>query len=90
MPKQDTPPSLRLERRWTPALPAAVRGGYTGRSDAGGLAGASLGFGIAWRAMEIDFAWSPSSALGDLFKYSLLFRFGEGRPAIARAKTGWR
>lgn len=94
MPKQDTPSlGFGLERRWTPApgLSAAVRGGYnTGRSDAGGLAGASLGFGIAWRAMEIDFAWSPSSALGDLFKYSLLFRFGEGRPAIARAKTGWR
>jgi hypothetical protein len=94
MPKQDTPSlGFGLERRWTPTpgLSAAMRGGYnTGRSDAGGLAGASLGFGIAWRAMEIDFAWSPSSALGDLFKYSLLFRFGEGRPAIARAKPGWR
>jgi hypothetical protein len=94
VPKQDTPSlGFGVERRWTPApgLSAAMRGGYnTGRADAGGAAGASLGFGIAWRAMEIDFAWSPSSALGDLFKYSLLFRFGEGRPAIARAKPGWR
>ncbi|MDD5302991.1 MAG: PorV/PorQ family protein [Elusimicrobia bacterium] len=94
LPKQDAPGlGIGVERRWTPAagLSAAVRAGYnTGRSDAGGLAGASLGFGLAWRAMEADFAWSPSSALGDLFKYSILFRFGEGRPAIARAKAGWR
>lgn len=94
VPKQDTPSlGFGVERRWTPApdLSAAVRGGYnTGRTDAGGLAGASLGLGLAWRAMEIDFAWSPSSALGDVFKYSLLFRFGEGRPAISRAKPGWR
>jgi len=84
---------LGVERRWVvaPGLSAAARGGVnTARADAGGLAGASLGFGVAWRAMEIDFAWSPSGALGDLFKYSLLFRFGESRPAIARAKTGWR
>ncbi len=82
-----------VERRWIPApgLSAAVRGGLnTARAEAGGLAGASFGFGVGWRAMEIDFAWSPSGALGDLFKYSLLFRFGEGRPAIARAKAGWR
>ena len=82
-----------VERRWTPApgLTAAARGGYnTGRSDGGGLSGAALGFGVAWRAMEFDFAWSPSGALGDVFKYSVLFRFGEGRPAISRAKPGWR
>jgi hypothetical protein len=82
-----------LERRWTaaPGLTAAVRGGYnTGRSDAGGLAGASLGFGLGWRAMEADFAWSPTGMLGDVFKYSLLFRFGEGRSEIARDKAGWR
>jgi hypothetical protein len=94
LPKQDSPSlGLGLERRWTvySDLSGAVRAGYnTGRSDAGGLAGVSLGFGLSWRAMEADFAWSPSSALGDLFKYSLLFRFGEGRPAIARAKPGWR
>ena len=82
-----------VERRWTPApgLTASARGGYdTGRSDGGGLSGAALGFGVAWRAMEFDFAWSPSGALGDVFKYSVLFRFGEGRPAISRAKPGWR
>lgn len=94
VPKQDTLSlGFGVERRWVPApgLSAAARGGYnTGRTDAGGLAGASLGFGLAWRAMEIDFAWSPSGALGDVFKYSMLFRFGEGRPAIARAKPGWR
>lgn len=81
------------ERRWTYSseLSAAVRGGYdTAASDAGALAGAAFGFGVSWRAMEFDFAWSPSGALGDLFKYSLLFRFGEGRPGIARAKPGWR
>ncbi len=82
-----------VERRWTPAagLSVAARGGYnTARSDAGGLAGLSIGFGAAWRDMEADFAWSPSGALGDLFKYSLLFRFGEGRSTIARDKAGWR
>lgn len=84
---------LGVERRWTPApgLNALARGGYnTAGSDAGGLAGLSLGFGVEWRAMQVDFAWSPSGALGDVFKYSLLFRFGEGRPAITRAKPGWR
>lgn len=82
-----------VERRWTPApgLSAAARGGYnTSHSDAGGLAGLSVGFGLSWRAMEADFAWSPSSALGDVFKYSLLFRFGEGRSTIARDKSNWK
>ena len=94
VPIQDTPSlGLGVERRWapTPDLSAVFRGGFnTGHSGAGGLAGASLGFGVAWRATEVDFAWSPSGALGDLFKYSLLFRFGEVRSAMARDKAGSR
>lgn len=81
-----------LERRWTPVagLVACVRGGYdTARSDAGGLAGASMGFGVEYRAFQFDFAWSASGALGDLFKYSVLVRFGENRPAIGRDKKNW-
>lgn len=93
VPKRDaTSVGVGFERRWTasPGLSAAARAGYnSGRSAAGGLSGASIGFGIAWRATEIDFAWSPSSSLGDLFKFSILFRLGEGRPAIARAKRNW-
>jgi len=76
------------ERRFaaTSELSLTGRAGYnTGLSDAGGLAGASLGFGVSWRAMDVDFAWSPSGALGDVFKYSLLFRFGEGRSSITRS-----
>ena len=83
-----------VERSWKPmpGLTAAARAGSnTGRSDAGGLAGMGMGLGVAWKAMEIDFAWSPAGALGDLFKYSLLVRFGEGRPGgISRDKDGWR
>jgi len=94
LPKDDRPAlGLGVERRWSPApeLFASARGGLnTARADAGGFAGASFGFGVAWRSLEVDFAWSPSGALGDLFKYSLVFRFGEGRPAIARDKPGWR
>lgn len=81
------------ERRWTPsaALEAFLRGGYnTGRADAGGLAGASLGFGLGWRSLRFDFAWSPAGPLGDVLKYSLLVRFGESRPAISRARKDWR
>ncbi len=83
-----------VERRWkaAPGLTASVRGGYnTGRSSAGGLAGASVGFGAAWRSFEADFAWSPAGALGDVFKYSVLVRFGESRPGgISREREGWR
>lgn len=85
--------ALGAERRYEPmkGLTVAARAGYnTGRADAGGLAGASLGFGAAWKAMEADFAWSPSGVLGDVFKYSLLFRFGDGRPGVARPRRGWR
>lgn len=93
-PRGDSPSlGFGAERRYAPApgLTVAARAGYsTGRADAGGLAGASMGFGAAWRALEADFAWSPSGALGDSFKYSMLFRFGDGRPGIARAKPGWR
>ncbi|UPT75064.1 MAG: PorV/PorQ family protein [Elusimicrobiota bacterium] len=95
VPKEDAAGlGLGVERSWTPApgLQAAVRGGYaSARSDGGGIAGLSLGFGVTWRAVEADFAWAPSGTLGDFFKYSLLFRFGEGRPGgISRDKAGWR
>lgn len=94
LPKSDAPSfAFGAERRYAPmkGLTVAARAGYnTGRADAGGLAGASLGFGAAWKAMEADFAWSPSGALGDVFKYSVLFRFGDGRPGVSRPRRGWR
>lgn len=94
VPKEDAAGlGLGVERRWTPmpGLGAAARAGYsTSRADGGILSGLSVGFGVAWKAMEADFAWTPTATLGDVFKYSLLFRFGEGRPGgISRAKAGW-
>ena len=83
IPKQDASTlGFGFERRWVamPGLTASARAGYrTGRADAGILAGASLGFGAAWRGLEADFSWSPGGAFGDLFKYSVLIRLGEGR-----------
>lgn len=93
-PRYDSPSlGLGVERTWTaaPGLQARARAGYdTGKADAGVVAGAALGFGVSWRSMEADFAWSPAGTLGDVFKYSVLVRFGEGRPGgIGRDKRDW-
>lgn len=79
LPREDAASlALGFERRWRPApkLSLAARGGYDmGRRDAGGLAGAALGFGIAWGSLDFDFAWSPGGILGDSFKYAAKLRF---------------
>jgi hypothetical protein len=54
----------------------AARAGYnSGKSQPGGLAGFSLGFGLNYLGCDFDFAWLPSGELGDSFRYSLLVRF---------------
>ena len=89
LPKQDAASlGFGVERRWAAmrGLTASVRAGYrTGRSDEGILAGASLGFGAAWRGLEADFSWAPGGVFGDLFKYSVLVRLGEDVSAGERA-----
>lgn len=70
--------SLGLERARPVAagITAAARGGWRSeRSDAGGLGGLSLGFGAAWRGLEMDLAWMPGGRLGDVVQYSAKSRF---------------
>jgi len=57
-------------------LSAAARVGFnSGNMDPGGLSGLSVGFGLRYDAVDIDFAWLPGGELGDSFRYSLLVRF---------------
>jgi hypothetical protein len=57
-------------------LSAAARAGFrTDKTDGGLLDGASLGFGIEWKVLDVEFSWSPGGTLGDVFQYSLRTRF---------------
>ncbi|MBI4424400.1 MAG: hypothetical protein HY554_11760, partial [Elusimicrobia bacterium] len=77
---RDRGPSVALgterSRDFAGGLRASVRAGFNSANvDAGGLAGASLGVGVALRSLRFDFAWVPFGTLGDTFRYSLLVRF---------------
>jgi hypothetical protein len=54
---------------------AARLGVNTGAMDAGGFSALSLGFGLRYDAVDLDFAWLPGGELGDSLRYSLAVRF---------------
>lgn len=55
---------------------AAGRVGWRSeRSDAGGMAGVSFGFGASWKGLDADFSWMPGGLLGDVMQYSVKARF---------------
>ncbi len=69
------------ERRWSAAAGLeyqwleswATRVGYQFRR---GLAGLTVGFGVRWGAVVLDYAWAMSRHLGDMHRFSFGFRFG--------------
>jgi hypothetical protein len=57
-------------------LSGAARLGFNSHNtDPGGMSGLSLGFGLRYDGVDVDFAWLPAGELGDSFRYSLLVRF---------------
>jgi len=57
-------------------LRGAVRAGFdTGKTDAEGFSGVSLGAGVRYRKMDFDFAWVPFGDLGNTFRYSIRVKF---------------
>lgn len=57
-------------------LAAAARAGFrTDRTDAGALGGLTLGFGVEWKGLASDVAWSPGGTLGSVAQYSIRGRF---------------
>ena len=57
-------------------LSAAARVGYrTDKTNTGLLSGASMGLGVEWKVLDVEFSWSPGGPLGDVFQYSLRTRF---------------
>ncbi|MBI4349750.1 MAG: PorV/PorQ family protein [Elusimicrobia bacterium] len=63
---------------WRPMALLSARAGY--RSDvtreAGGIAGLTLGTGLAWKGYSFDYAWVPLGDLGHSQYLSLAVRFG--------------
>jgi hypothetical protein len=54
----------------------AARAGYQSiNTDPNGATGVSLGGGIGFRRLDLDFAWAPFGDLGNTFRYAVLFRF---------------
>lgn len=70
--------SLGLEhrRRFAEDLSGALRAGYnSSNTDADGFGGVSLGGGVGYRQLEMDFSWVPRGELGDSYLYSLQIKF---------------
>ena len=44
-------------------------------TDADGANGLTLGAGVGFRRLDLDFAWVPMGDLGNTFRYAALFRF---------------
>ena len=54
----------------------AARAGYRSMSNAAnGASGVSLGAGIGFKRLDLDFAWVPMGDLGNTFRYAIDFRF---------------
>jgi hypothetical protein len=54
----------------------AVRTGYHSlATDATGASGVSVGAGIGFKRLDLDFAWVPMGDLGNTFRYAVLFHF---------------
>jgi len=54
----------------------AARAGYhTLGTDADGASGVTVGAGIGYRRLDLDFAWVPMGDLGNTFRYAVLFHF---------------
>ena len=54
----------------------AARAGYHSlATDANGATGLSVGAGIGYRRLDLDFAWVPMGDLGNTFRYAVLFHF---------------
>lgn len=61
-----------------PALSAALRLGWQGRTTSGdldGFTGITAGGGITYNRLTFDYAWSPFGALGDAHRIGLSIRF---------------
>jgi hypothetical protein len=54
----------------------AARAGFRSMAtDADGASGITVGAGIGYRKLDVDFAWVPMGDLGNTFRYAVLFRF---------------
>ncbi len=63
-------------------LRAAVRAGYNTRlADTGGMGGVTLGFGIAWRSLGIDYGFEPAGDLGTGHRIALNWSCGRCAPS---------
>lgn len=58
------------------AFNVSLRAGYyTQNTDPAGLTGLSMGAGLGFKRLSVDFAWVPFGELGNTFRYSLLLKF---------------
>jgi tetratricopeptide (TPR) repeat protein len=79
---------VEYDTKFSDELELAARAGA--RTNVQGLdpiSAFSAGFGLKWRWIDFDIAWAPYGDLGDVFRTSAGFRFGEGAAAPARAST---
>lgn len=74
--------AMRISRNWQGALRAGFNSRTVGSID--GLAGPSIGFGLANRTLVVDYAFVPFGGVGMANRVSLSFRFG-GESARERA-----
>ena len=65
---------------WTPLAPLALRAGYQSEAAQGlsGAAGLTLGAGVRYGRIELDYAWVPMGSLGATSFFSLVMSFGRG------------
>ncbi len=79
-PRDDDPAAaLGTEGRWSPLTgwTFAARGGWSGSMDSslGEWAGATVGLGVTYSNLTVDYAFSPLSDLGDAHRISLELGF---------------
>lgn len=91
----DDAPNLHVGGEYTHAISKNLSGSFrtgfknTSINDLGALSGLSLGAGVTWDTVKIDYAFVPYGDLGSTHRMSIGILFGSGKLGRAKVKTDY-
>jgi hypothetical protein len=89
--KRSAPLRLNSGVQWKPAEKLVFMGGYQTEymESLSGLTSITLGMGIRWPTLFLDYAWIPMGDLGQTHQFSLGFRFSRSSTYTRETERVW-